>query len=439
LNPHLSDLEIERYLAGELPPEAQRRATRHFLRGCSPCTERLSARLPPTPGSPPPTAGELYEQALDRAIADACRRAPQWAVERRQAELAVAQGPAKDAGCPRPERPSPAWVQVLLEQSFAERYRDPRQMLAYALAARDASLQIDAATFGRPLAADWQARAWAELANAHRLGDDFAACERALARAGKLLEGGTGDPLVQARVRTLEASLRADQRRFAEAARLLEENVEIYQILGESHLEGRALVKLAIFSDYAGDPRRGLELVQKGISLLDPEHDPKLQMTATEVLLGLLVENRCYRQALELLDHSDLGARLAGEPMNLLRLRWVEGRIWAGLGRPESARATFEAVRAGFLDAGQEYTAALVGLDLAAVWLAQGETAKVTELARQMLAAFQKAGVEREARHACDFLVEACRREQATPALVEHVYRFLKRLERDPRLRFAAP
>lgn len=438
MNPHLSDLEVERYLAGELPPEAQRRATRHFLRGCPLCTERLSARLPSGPGNPPPAGGDPYEQALDRAIADACRRAPQWDVERRQAELSVA-GEDASRPAPRPATPSPAWVQVLLEQSFAERYRDPRQMLAYALAARDASLQIDAATFGRPLAADWQARAWAELANAHRLADDFAASERALARAGKLLEEGTGDPLVQARVRALEASLRADQRRFAEAAGLIEENVEIYQILGETHLEGRALVKLAIFSDYAGDPRRGLELVQKGLPLLDPEHDPKLQVTATEVLLGLLVENRRHREALELLRQSDLGTRLGAEPMNQLRLRWVEGQIWAGLGRPDRARAAFEAVRTGFLAAGQEYTAALVGLDLAAVWLEQGETAQVTELAQQMLAAFQKAGIEREARRACDFLVEACRREQATPALVEHVYRFLKRLERDPRLRFAAP
>lgn len=466
---HLSDQQVDTFLDGELSPEEQSRLMRHLLRGCSVCTARLGNRLRQIQElssfapEEPAELDEAYDRALDRAISAACRRAPELAAERSQASAALAALQASRGVPGEPAAPmlsmapvgeavvpsagaleavrgeGPAWVEVLLAESFAERYRNPQKMFEYAALARDAAEAMEPAKYGRAFAADWRAKAWGELANAYRVREDFPAAQDAFAVAYRHLEAGTGDPLLLARLQSLEASLLADRRRFVEACDLLAGVVDLYQMLGETHLVGRTFVKLGIYTDYAGRPQRGLELLRQGLPLLDADSDQRLTVTATEVFLGLLVEDGHYREAARLLLESGLRKKLADEPLNLLKLRWIEGQVFAGLGKLARAEEAFEAVREGFLLARQEYTAALVGLDLAAVLLEGGKGFRVRELAQDVLTTFRALGIRREAQRALDFLTRACRQERTNPAMLRHVGRFLKRLEREPHLRFQVP
>jgi hypothetical protein len=84
-----------------------------------------------------------------------------------------------------------------------------------------------------------------------------------------------------------------------------------------------------------------------------------------------------------------------------------------------------------------DYVAAMAGLELAGVWLRQGKTAEVRTLAREILQTFRQMDVESEAVKAVRYFHEACRREEATPRLVERVVDFLRRLEWAPQVRFA--
>ena len=134
---------------------------------------------------------------------------------------------------------------------------------------------------------------------------------------------------------------------------------------------------------------------------------------------------------------SGLREAFASDPVNLLRLRWLEGKIFAGRGRLAQAERAFREVRRGFLARDEEYDAALVALELAGVWLEQGKAAAVEELAEEIHEIFWDLGVHREARTAVGYLREACRRQEASPGLVRKIIAFLRRLEWQPQIQFA--
>jgi hypothetical protein len=122
-----------------------------------------------------------------------------------------------------------------------------------------------------------------------------------------------------------------------------------------------------------------------------------------------------------------------GGRLSLLRLRWLEGRIHAGLGELERAERELLATREGFAATGNPYLTALVALDLAAVWLRQGRTPRVRQLVEEMIATFRALRIAREAVAALLILREACDRDEATLDRVRMVAMLLTELERQPR------
>lgn len=330
------------------------------------------------------------------------------------------------------------WVEILLRCSFAERYRHPQRMLELAEMARDQAEALEEESYGPALVADERARAWAELANAYRVNDDLNAGEKALLRAFELLSEGSGDPLVAARVGDLTASLYADQSRFEDAFAALDRVIGIYQRVGDLHLAGKALIQKGIFTRQSGDAAGALTYLQAGMARLDPARDPQLAASAGQSLIAAQVDRGDYNLAARTLLKSGLREAFAEEPLNRVKVRWLEGQILAGLGNFPRAAAAFAEARIGFLSHGKDYDAALAGLDLAAIWLELGHPAEVKGLAQDVFFTLEDLGIQREARRAAQYLYQACEKQQATPGLIRHVSRFLQRLEIEPHLRFEA-
>jgi hypothetical protein len=324
-------------------------------------------------------------------------------------------------------------VETLLAASWDLRYSDPREMLRLAELALFAGERLEQARYGRATIADVRARVWAELANAHRVGDDIVRAELAMVRAVSWVHRGSGDPWLVARVADLMASLLADQRRFADAAELLDKVYAFYLRMGDRHLAGRALISRGIFAGYDSQPRRALALLLQGLDLIDFRQDSRLAVHAVHALLHNLVECGRYRQArIHLWRSRSLFARHGGR-LSQLRLRWLEGRIDAGLGKLERAERDLLATREGFAATGNPYHAALVALDLAAVWLRQGKTRQVRQLVEEMIATFRALRIAREAVAALLILREACDRDEATLDRLRTVAMLLTELERQPR------
>ncbi len=413
----------------------------HVLGGCEACRAELLAVLAEALGTGARQAAEAgYEAAIRRAAASALREARARDRELRAADRTVADFLGVIDAHERGDGPRlSGWALCERLLALAESYRhaDAAKMLRYACYARLVFGRIAADAYAAPLRADFEARLAAEIANAYRVNDELAEADASMRQAEQCLARGTGDILLRARLLDLKASLRNDQRRFAESRCCLRLAYTLYRRAGETHLAGKTLIARGLFAGYDGDPRQGLRLVDDGLRAIDGERDPTLVAIALHARVRLLNECERFHEALLALAEGGLRRRYAGDRLSLLKLRWEEGRTAAGLGELDEAAAAFEEVRRGFAARALPYKGALVALDLAAVRLRQGRTAQeLAPLVRELVAAFRACGVGREAVGALLLLRQACERERATLDLVRAVAGFLARHERDPQATF---
>jgi hypothetical protein len=115
------------------------------------------------------------------------------------------------------------------------------------------------------------------------------------------------------------------------------------------------------------------------------------------------------------------------------RISWLEGRIYAGLSDFPRAEAAFQQARDGFAERGQVYPAALVGLDLAALWVRQHRLKEVFDLAEEMVITFRALRIAREAVVALLILKRACVYGGfQIMGVIDMAADFLRDLERQP-------
>lgn len=328
--------------------------------------------------------------------------------------------------------------ELLLQESHEAGFRDPAPATGLARLAVTVAESLTPEDCGGHEA--WNglcARAWAQLGNAHRIGSDHLAADRAFAEVTALCEEGGIALLDAARVLDLEASLRRDQRRFGEASRLLDQVIHIYRRLGQWNLLGRALKQKSMVCGETGDLEAEMDLLRRALDLLDPNEEPRTFLAARHNLISALNQSGRSREAFSLLFHTRPLYLKMGDRMNLLRMRWLEGLVAQGLGRVEQAVAAFREVRESFIGLGLHYDAALASLDLAGVLVQQARTADVRRLAEDMLAVFASRDIHREAMAALLFFCQTARTENVGTAFVQEVSDFLKRARKDPALHFA--
>lgn len=291
-------------------------------------------------------------------------------------------------------------VKALLRRGFELRYSDRKAMrwLLYNALQVAESLRPE----GHSPAAlhDLRALAWAELANAYKVNEEYSEAEAAFARARDLLRQGSGDLHGLARIAQLEASLRAAQRRLAEARKLLDAVHRLYLKLGDRHLAGQALLTQGMLTEYDGTARRGALLFKQGLALIDPGRDPELLPVGQQGLIAALVGSGEYREASRLLLRSGLRQRLEDS----VHVRWVEGRLLIGLGHLAKGEGALKEVRVELLEKGKSNGAALVGLDLLPVLQRQGRYAELRRTAGECYGVFRELGIHHDAARALPYL-----------------------------------
>jgi tetratricopeptide (TPR) repeat protein len=416
---HLSMGEVERLVAGRLEAAARRRAVRHLLTGCKLCGGRLTDAAQGLFASGlaagNPREEEAYDAPIDRAAAAALDFQARWRRDRERLARCldlIRRSPQGYDGLSFEQvqefqgRPL---VEALLQASFEVRYKDQQAMRWLAYNAMTAAENLCTKEYGPASTFDLRARAWAELANAYRVNEEIEEAAEAFRRARERLAEGSGNLLLLARVGDLEASLLSDQRRLDEACELLDGVYRLYLQLGDPHLAGRALVKRAVATRYRGEPRLSVEVFREALSLIDAERDPQLVAIGQQGLVGTLADCGQFGEAGRLLLESGLRRTFAAEPVALLKVRWVEAKILGGLGKLSQAERALIEVRNEFLRIGNNAEAALVGLDLADIWLRQKKVGELEQLSRSMLATFRSLGIQQEADQALRFLRETSR------------------------------
>lgn len=428
---HLRKRDLEAFLGDRPARASRRRVVRHLISGCAECASRVFHS----------TAEEdaVYDACIDRAWQAVRDEEDFWREEREKRDqyLTLVRSKGWDK-LTRKERDSfpGGWagVEVLLAVCFESRYRDPRQMLRLARQARSAAEKLDPALYGDRRLADLQARTWAELGNALRVNEQFDKVRDVLKQARLLAEQGAGDLLVQARIDDVEGSFWNAQRYLRDADDLLASACRKYLRIGERHLAGRALLKKGLNRIIDGQPREAVAYLRQAVALLDEERDPELIETAKHNLLFALADAGEYREASELLLRSGLRQKFADDPLNLLRLRWVEAKILAGHGRFEAAEKALSEVRGAFRLRRLELVATIAGLDLAKVLFQQGKLDPLYRLVRELRVAAEAHRLPGSVSRALATLEVMCQVQNVTLAMVERVQRFFQRLQHNPRL-----
>jgi hypothetical protein len=288
--------------------------------------------------------------------------------------------------------------------------------------------------------------AWAHDGNARRVMGDLRNADESFSIADAWWEAGQAgarDALGYKPVLLdLKASLRIAQRRFPEALALLDHLFALHTEDGhleyrDPHLAGRTLIQKAIAMAQMEEAERSIELLRQAEPLVDARRDPRLFLCLRHNLLWNLTTVGEYEAAQAMLPEVvELCRQQGNHPLSLLRVRWAEGRIAAGLGRTEAAIQVFQDLRQEFAQRRIAYDYALVTIELTALYSQESYTAEVKKLSLEMAKIFRAQDVPREAIAAMLFFQKAAERESATVKLAREVAAFLEKLRTNPGLQF---
>lgn len=454
---HPDPEEIELFLDDELPTEASRAIQRHLF-SCPRCEERMISLLPGPKdplgddsdleadldeelGEEFPRYESLIQSVLEQAQSEMERRETQLYRERSEAEsswrelmpLSQPQRLALVEGEPRFQSWGLFEMLVEIASRELERPQEALELLKLALAIAD---QLDTGRYGLGSVEAAKSRAWVYVGNALRILSDYRAADRAFTEAEEHLSRSWLDPLDEALVYEYKASLRRAQDRFGEAVDLLDQAIVLYREVNEPHFQGRSLITKGLVLQYAGETAQAEEAFRSGLFLIQPAAGPRLVVSAHHGLIHCAHDNGRYAEARALIQESRPLWNQVGSRLDLLRLRWLEGKVALGLGQLQIAEQAFVEVRDEFIAADIAHDAALASLNLAEIYLRQGRLAEVKYLTAEILPIFRSRDVHRETLTALLYFQQAAELEQITLSMVQDMATYLKKASHTPGLVF---
>jgi tetratricopeptide (TPR) repeat protein/DNA-binding XRE family transcriptional regulator len=276
--------------------------------------------------------------------------------------------------------------------------------------------------------------AWAHLGNVHRAGGDLKQADAAFSRSiASWAAGAGGDPyrfLDAGRVWGMEASLRMHQDRFPEALLL------IHEALAEATYKERPYLLLthAKILEEMESYDQALKVLRQAAAIIPPHLGFPNRFNILVNLCNLDRHEEAESLMPELLEEGLTFATGSDQ----VRLRWLQGRIAAGRGQTAEALDHLWAVRAEFLERGNPYDTATVSLELARIYLEEGRTGAVKNLAAESAPIFASQDLHAQAQAALRLFQEAAEQEAASVELVVRIVKYLQRARRSPELRFDA-
>ncbi|MFL6291297.1 MAG: tetratricopeptide repeat protein [Thermoanaerobaculia bacterium] len=306
-------------------------------------------------------------------------------------------------------------------------------------AAHRADLALELATFAIYIAdrveESYRARTagycWAHFANAKRVGEDFDGADRAFVHAWNLWRAGAGsdpDLLPEWRMHSLEASLRRAQHRFPAASECLDRAQACCGRDREG--SGRILLKRANVCEQMGDFEAALEVLEEAAPLLEGAEDARLLSVLSFNRVDLLCRLRRFKEAADLLPGArELAIALAND-LDLTRLKWLDAKSRAGMGRKNEAIELLEEVCGDFAARQHPYDAALSALDLAVHKIEAGLAAQVKWLAAGLAWIFRLKKMDQEALVALRLFYDAALQGTATVELTRQVIADIERVRR---------
>ncbi len=315
-----------------------------------------------------------------------------------------------------------ALMELVCEESVTETSRDLDS------AARLARLAVAIAETVRGPEA-WCNRvkgyARAHPANIERVFGRLEAADAGLEEANQLwLAGADPDNVLDpGRLFDLEASLRRDQRRFAESLARLADAKAV------GRRPERYLINKGFTLEVMGDYEQAIAVLLEARRQVERGGDPRLLYMLLFNLSVNYTHTARFAEAAALARRVRAAASARGDKSETSRVTWLEGRIAAGLGRRLEALALLEKARAEFEEREMWYDVALALLEMAALLLDEGKVKEVKALTSGLVRAFESDKVHPEAQAALQLFQRAAAQEAVTAAAARRLlgYLFLAR------------
>lgn len=293
--------------------------------------------------------------------------------------------------------------------------------------------QLSDATYGNELIHDLRAQTLAFLANSNRTLRHLRNVEETFQAASFHLEKGTGDPSLRALHHYLKALFRAQQRRFEEAADLLDQAASIYKTIGNLADWARVMIQKALVMQESEQEDAALEILNH-VAEITRGREPRVYFYAYHNVTDLLWAMGRTEEALRRIETGRQLAEEAGGLIDRLKVTWLEGRILSSAGSFREAEEPLAEAMRQLLDLHRDLEGISAALDLMALYLESSREEEALGLLPPLFA--QARGVSQNILAALVTLHQALREGRATPSLVREVEHFLDRAVSNPSLRF---
>lgn len=280
--------------------------------------------------------------------------------------------------------------ELLLDRGKALFAEDPLQMLDLCHLSLEIVHRLPLDRYRRCDVADLRAGALAAISNSKRLIGDLHGAEEAIEQALESLEWGTGDPLDEANVLSIYGSLLTDLGRIDEAMDVLGAAARDAREVGDTQLQAKLVLQQASSIGWY-DPARGLELTRRAVLLLEPGHNPSLDLVARYQLMFLRCEIGQVREARLLFDASRfLFSGQKNQAFWHCRILQLEAVLARQEGRLEACGSFLRQLLAHYAERRMNHDIALTTLDLAEVLTASRRFAEAQELLENILPLFRQ-------------------------------------------------
>jgi hypothetical protein len=276
---HATAQTVDRFLRAEALPKERIGLVRHLLARCPECLRTTGESSEDSAfgarrrrGEPIPDAA--YEDVFSRVERRTGKVAQRLAEERAQSahlwQVLRDATPEQRRIRVHNDRRFHSWgfCEHLIAESREAGRQAPGRALELAELAVEAAQRLDGRRYGAERVADLRALAWDALANARRWLADFPGAQQALGCARQEIGRGTSDLLIEAMVTSSEAALAIDQGRLEGLEEPLDRAIRTFRRVGDSYLEGRALLLKAVAVGPA-DPERGEALLRQALRRIE--------------------------------------------------------------------------------------------------------------------------------------------------------------------------
>jgi tetratricopeptide (TPR) repeat protein len=428
---------LERFLCLETSEEESRQVARHLAMGCAECAD-LVYRITTEIGlAGAPQDGRaiwevVYEEVFARAFAFANEGEQRLALERLRGwgqwaylePLPPSTRIAVVASDPRYH--TVALHERLLEAALWASRNEPAEAVDIVRLAILVVDLVEPAALDAKRRADLRAAGSAALGNALRIADDFKQARLAFNEAWRFLEEGTGDPVEEARLISLEASYMKDLGDFELAEAALAEALLLARKMEDPHEQGRILFQMGDVIGYV-QPERGIAHIRKALMLLDGPRDRRLELSALHDLALYLNDGGQPEEALAVLERTRPLYSQFPDDMTQLRLHWLEGKIAHRLGEIEEAEVILAQLWEEFRARGLYQEVVLITIELAQLLTEKGEPERAARLAAESFTIMKRWGLRADALSAWIVFQDALAQGAGVGDLFERVGEYYRR------------